>query len=464
MDEFSEKHRILIVDDEEGIRFGLKRLFRREAFHVFTAVDIESAVEIIQNEEVDVALFDIRLKGSDGIDLLRIALKLVPDLTVIMITGHGSIDSSVAAMKEGAIDYILKPIDNATLLETVRKSLELKTLRNENIFLKSELRNSLDIREFLSRNPAVRETVSIADKVKNTPASVLISGESGTGKEVLARYIHFTSNRHEANFIGINCAALSESLLLSELFGHEKGSFTGALEQRQGKFELADRGTLFLDEIGDMSLDIQSKLLRFLEERSFERVGGIRQIHVDVRVIAATNQNLTNMIRTGSFRKDLFYRLNVISCNLPPLHQRIDDIPLLTEHFIRHYSERYNKAISGIRPELQEQLTQHLWPGNIRELQNLINQAVLLCEGSEITSLRGWDRFDGDSESPKEHDPGDEVHSGKLKDATEWIVSRFEKKFINEALLRNRGNRTRTAEELDVTRITLGRKIEKYGL
>ncbi len=464
MDNPAEKPRILIVDDEEGIRFGLERLFRREAFHVFTAVDIESAVEILQEEEVDVALFDIRLKGSDGIDLLRISLKLIPDLTVIMITGHGSIDSSVAAMKEGAIDYILKPIDNATLLETVRKSLELKTLRNENSFLKSELRNSLDVREFLSRNPAVRETVSIADKVKNTPASVFISGESGTGKEVLARYIHFTSNRQEANFIGINCAALSESLLLSELFGHEKGSFTGALEQRQGKFELADKGTLFLDEIGDMSLDIQSKLLRFLEERSFERVGGVRQIHVDVRVIAATNQNLKNMIRTGRFRKDLYFRLNVISCHLPPLHQRTEDIPLLTGHFIHYYSERYNKAIHGIRPELQKQLTRHLWPGNIRELQNLINQAVLLCEGNEIISLRGWDRFDSDSELPEERDSDDEVHFGKLKETTEEIVSRFEKKLINKALGRNKGNRTRTAEELDVTRKTLGRKIEKYGL
>jgi len=274
MDELSEKSRILIVDDEEGIRFGLKSLFNREGFQVFSAEDESSALNLLQNEEIDVALFDVRLKGTDGVVLLRKALKLVSDLTVIMITGHGSIDSSVAAMKEGAADYILKPIDNTSLLETVRKNLELKNLRYENSFLKSELRSSLDVREFMSKNAAVRETVSIADKVKNTHASVLISGESGTGKEVLARYIHFTSNRSEANFIGTNCAALSESLLLSELFGHEKGSFTGALEQRLGKFELADGGTLFLDEIGDMSLDIQSKLLRVLEERSFERVGG----------------------------------------------------------------------------------------------------------------------------------------------------------------------------------------------
>jgi len=464
MDELSEKSRILIVDDEEGIRFGLKSLFNREGFQVFSAEDESSALNLLQNEEIDVALFDVRLKGTDGVVLLRKALKLVSDLTVIMITGHGSIDSSVAAMKEGAADYILKPIDNTSLLETVRKNLELKNLRYENSFLKSELRSSLDVREFMSKNAAVRETVSIADKVKNTHASVLISGESGTGKEVLARYIHFTSNRSEANFIGTNCAALSESLLLSELFGHEKGSFTGALEQRLGKFELADGGTLFLDEIGDMSLDIQSKLLRVLEERSFERVGGVRQIHVDVRVIAATNQNLKKMISAGTFRKDLYFRLNVISCHLPPLQKRSDDIPLLTDYFIHFYSERYNKTIRGIRPELLEQLKQHSWPGNIRELQNLINQAVLLCEGDEILSLRGWDDFESNTVSEKEAGFDTKIPAEALKDASERILSRFEKTFIAEALKRNRGNRSRTAEELEVTRKTLARKIEKYSL
>ena len=457
-----DKSRILIVDDEEGIRFALDSMFKREGFQVFTAGDDISALKTLHSERIDAALFDIRLKGTDGVNLLRKALKINPDLTVIMITGHGSIDSSVAAMKEGAADYILKPIDNISLLETVRKNLELKTLRFENSFLKSELRSNLDVREFLSRNSSVRETISIADKVKDTPASVLISGESGTGKEVLARYIHFTSNRREANFIGTNCAALSESLLLSELFGHEKGSFTGALEQRLGKFEMADGGTLFLDEIGDMSLDIQAKLLRVLEERSFERVGGVRQIHVDVRVIAATNQNLKEMITKGRFRKDLYFRLNVISCQLPPLRQRADDIPLLTEYFIHHYNERYNKSIQAIHPKLLEQLSRHNWPGNIRELQNLINQAVLLCEGDEIISFKEkLDQDDGDNSG---EDISEGITIGPLKEASERIVSRFEENFIAEALKRNRGNRTRTSEELEVTRKTLARKIEKYGL
>ena len=467
MNKPSDDSRILIVDDEEGIRFALGSMFKREGFQVFAAGDDISALKILKDEKVDVALFDIRLKGSDGVDLLKKALKLDPDLTAIMITGHGSIDSSVAAMKEGAADYILKPIDNISLLETVRKNLELKSLRFENSFLKSELLNNLDVREFLSGNSEVRKTVAIADKVKNSPASILISGESGTGKEVLARYIHFTSTRREANFIGVNCAALSESLLLSELFGHEKGSFTGALSQRLGKFELADGGTLFLDEIGDMPLDIQAKLLRVLEERSFERVGGVRQIHVDVRVIAATNQDLKKMISDGRFRKDLYFRLNVISCSLPPLRQRSDDIPLLTEYFIRHYNERYNKSIRGIRTELLEQLSRHSWPGNIRELQNLINQAVLLCEGDEITSFMGWDNFESRQSSEKTVERGDtgtDFSPGPLKEATEKVVSRFEETFIGEALKRNRNNRSRTAEELEVTRKTLARKIEKYGL
>ena len=468
MNKASNDSCILIVDDEDGIRFALDGMFKREGFRVFTAGEKENALEILQNEKVDVALFDIRLKGSDGIDLLKKALKLAPDLTVIMITGHGSIDSSVTAMKEGASDYILKPIDNISLLETVRKNLELKTLRFENIFLKSELRSNLDVREILSENDSVRETVSIADKVKNTPASILISGESGTGKEVLARYIHFTSNRRDANFIGINCAALSESLLLSELFGHEKGSFTGALEQRLGKFELADKGTLFLDEIGDMSMDIQAKLLRVLEERSFERVGGTRQIHVDVRVIAATNQELKVMINNGRFRKDLYFRLNVISCHLPPLQQRSDDIPLLTDYFIRFYNSRYNKSIKGISPGLLEQLAQHSWPGNIRELQNLINQAVLLSDGDEIISFKGWEGFQEKSDPEALKDPdaniSENIRTGPLKEASDIILTRFERQFIAEALKRNRHNQTKTAEELEVTRKTLARKIEKYGL
>ena len=381
-----------------------------------------------------------------------------------MITGHGSIDSSVAAMKEGAADYILKPIDNTTILETVRKNLELKALRTENNYLKSEIRQTQDIRVIRSRNPGVLEVISIADRVKNTSASILISGESGSGKELLARYIHFTSNRSSANFIGVNSAALSESLLLSELFGHEKGAFTGAVEQRPGKFEMAHGGTLFLDEIGDMSMDIQAKILRVLEERSFERVGGVRPIKVDVRIIAATNRNLETLIEEGLFRKDLYYRLKVITCRLPPLKDRSEDIPLLIDEFIENYNERYGKSITGMSPQLIERLKHHHWPGNIRELQNLVNQAVLLCEGKRITNLNSSGIADGNDGKPEFDPPPDAEGASLLKISVDRFAGEFESKFIAGALDRNKGNKTRTAEELGISRKTLARKMERYRL
>ena len=341
---------ILIVDDEEGIRIALGNLFRSAGYDVALAESAASALKSLHSRPPDAALLDIRLGGDDGISLLKAMRKVIPDLVIIMITGHGSIDSSVRAMKEGASDYILKPLDNTTILEAVSRNLELRALRSENLYLKSEIRQNQDIRSIETTNPSMLEVVSIADRVKNTPASVLITGESGSGKELLARYIHFTGNRRKGNFVGVNCAALSESLLLSELFGHEKGAFTGAVEQRPGKFEMAHRGTLFLDEIGDMSPEIQAKILRVLEERSFERVGGIRQISVDVRVIAATNRNLEELIREGRFRSDLYYRLKVISCRIPPLRDRLDDLPMLVDHFIDHFNERYGKSVRQLAP------------------------------------------------------------------------------------------------------------------
>lgn len=458
------KGNILIVDDEEGIRRALTKIFVGEGFIAHSVEDRSSALDMIQSTEPDIVLLDIRLKNENGVEVLKDIKTKSPDLPVIMITGHGSIDSSVTAMKEGAVDYILKPIDRTTILEAVRKNLELRNLRSENTFLKSELRQTMGIGEITTLNNGVRDVITIADRVKDTGASILITGESGSGKEVMARYIHFTSNRRDANFIGINSAALSESLLLSELFGHEKGSFTGALEQRPGKFELADGGTIFLDEIGDMSLDIQSKILRVLEERSFERVGGIRPIQVDVRIIAATNRNLEELIREGRFRQDLFYRLKVISCHLPPLRKRREDIPLLVEDFIRRYNDRYNKRITGIRPELLIQMGKYDWPGNIRELQNLINQAVLLCDGEVITSLQSGElSMSGSSESNIQTDIHTEKLAG-LPEATEKFVAEFESKFIQKALLRTRGNKTRAAEEMGISRKTLARKMERYGI
>lgn len=456
-----DKKSILVVDDEEGIRYGLEKLFKREGYRVFSTGNFKEAVAIVRENKIDIALLDIRLKGQrDGIDLLKELKYAEPEIVILIITGHGSIDSSVKAMKEGASDYILKPIDNDKLLVTVRKNFEIKSLRIENTYLKKALLNSVFTYDFITDNPVIKEVLKVADKIKNTPATVLITGESGTGKEVLARYIHFTSIRKDGNFVGINCAALSDTLLLSELFGHEKGSFTGAIVQKIGKFELADSGTLFMDEVGDMSLEVQAKLLRVLEERSFERVGGTKKVHVDVRLIAATNRSLKELIKTGLFRHDLYYRLNVISCHLPPLRKRPEDIPLLVFHFLKQYNQRYNKKVLSINDTLLKRLHEYRWPGNVRELQNMINQAVLLCEGSEIESFNFQGGF-----IPETQELDQSVEDGKsLKDTIEKIVNLHEKRIISKVLSANNQNRTRTALALDITRKTLARKIDKYNL
>lgn len=456
-----DKKSILVVDDEEGIRYGLEKLFKREEYRVFSSKNFEEAVAVVRENKIDIALLDIRLKGQrDGIDLLKELKYAEPEIVILIITGHGSIDSSVKAMKEGASDYILKPIDNDKLLDTIRKSFEIKNLRSKNTYLKKALLNSVFTYNFITDNPFVKDVLKVADKIKNTPATVFITGESGTGKEVLARYIHFTSIRKDGNFVGINCAALSDTLLLSELFGHEKGSFTGAIEQKIGKFELADSGTLFMDEVGDMSLDVQAKLLRVLEERSFERVGGTKKVHVDVRLITATNRNLKELIKNGQFRQDLYYRLNVIPCHLPPLRERPEDIPLLVSHFLKQYNHRYNKKVLTINDTLLGRLNEYRWPGNVRELQNMLNQAVLLCEDTEIEFFNFQGEF-----VPEPQDLIELLDDGKsLKDTIEKIVNLHEKRIISKILSDNNQNRTRTALALDITRKTLARKIDKYNL
>ncbi|MCE5255572.1 MAG: sigma-54 dependent transcriptional regulator, partial [Spirochaetaceae bacterium] len=345
------KARILIVDDEVGILHGLRRFFENEGFQVETADTTAAAIALACKARVDLALVDIRLKGGDsGMKLLSWFRTEDADVPVIMVTGYGSIESAVDAMKHGAAEYVLKPVDNETLLEIVNRNLELARLRKDNTFLKKELLNTVYGHEIITQAPEMLQIIAQLDSVKNSTATILLSGESGTGKEVLARYIHFTGNRRDGSFVSINCAALSEDLLLSELFGHEKGAFTGAVERKLGKFELADKGTLFLDEIGDMSPGIQAKLLRVLEENSFERVGGTRRITVDIHVIVATNQDLRELINSRKFRNDLFYRISTVEIRLPPLRERQCDIPLLAGYFMRSYSSQYKKGIKGIRP------------------------------------------------------------------------------------------------------------------
>ncbi|MGO8695932.1 MAG: sigma-54-dependent transcriptional regulator [Rectinemataceae bacterium] len=457
---------ILIVDDEEGIRIGLERFFRREGFAAAAAGTAEEALALMEGSEFAAAVIDVRLGGRDrGAELLGELLSRDPDLPVVMVTGYGSVESAVRAMKEGASDYLLKPIDNAHLLETVRRSIELVRLRRDNAYLRRELMANVYSHDIVTRDMRYKALIDLADRVKDSEATVLLTGESGTGKEVMARYIHFTGARRERPFVGLNCAALSESLLLSELFGHERGSFTGAVERRLGKFELAHRGTLFLDEIGDMSPAVQAKLLRVLEESGFERVGGTKRIEVDIRVIAATNKDLPELIRRGEFRDDLYYRINIVNLRMPPLRERRDDIPLLVDYFVAKYARKYNRPVNAVAPEVMELWSAHDWPGNVRELQNAVNQAVLLCRG-RIIDIATVTQAPTSVPPPQGADTigGDFGEISTLKELRDAVTARYERRLIEAALRRNSWNKSRTAEELGVTRKTLAEKIGEYEI
>jgi len=460
---------ILIVDDEEGIRHGLGNLFRKEAFTVHTASDFEAAVAAAAKYPLDAAIVDVRLRrGKTGIDLLMELKRHEPEIVVIVITGYGSIDTAVTSLKAGAADYFLKPIDNERLLEAVRKNLQLRALAAENRFLRDELALRCLPHQLVTNDPGMRHLVATADKVKDAPVTVLLTGESGTGKEVLARHIHWSGARRDGRFVSINCAALSESLLLSELFGHERGAFTGAVERKVGKFELADGGTLFLDEIGDMSLEVQAKFLRVLEESCFERLGGVKRISVDARIIAATNQDLAARMKEGKFREDLFYRVNVVSLRLPPLRERRGDIRLLVEHFLAKYGALYGREAPVLGPRSYEALTSWDWPGNVRELENTVNQIVLLGEQSFLSP--GGRGFAGPCARPARPQDAPPVSAAPtadqrtLKEGMNEVVADFEKRAIMESLARNGGNKSKTARELAITRKTLARKITRYRL
>jgi len=455
---------ILIVDDEAGIRHGLETLFRREGFAVHAVEGYDAAVAAASREPVDAAIIDLRLRGPrGGIDLLRELKRLEPEVVAIVITGYGSVETAVTSLKDGAADYFQKPIDNAKLLEAVRKNLALRALERENRFLRSELRERCLQYELVSRDPAMLDLIAQADKVKDAGVTVLLTGESGTGKEVLARYLHFTGSRRDGPFISINCAALSESLLLSELFGHERGAFTGAVERKRGKFELADGGTLFLDEIGDMSIEVQAKLLRVIEEASFERLGGVKRISVDARIVAATNQDLSTLIRAGRFREDLYYRLAVVSLGLPPLRERRGDIPLLLEHFLGRFATRYGKEPPRLSDEIVAALASWDWPGNIRELENTVNQIVLLGERSFLSPRRPGAAMGPVRPTPIVAAPA-AGSAGPLRGAVSAAVEGCERRIIEDCLARNGGNRSATARELGVTRKTLARKMARHGL
>lgn len=450
---------ILIADDEKGIRAGLSKLFKREGYDCFTAEDFDSALELVRHREIHLALLDIRIGNRDGVELLKSIKEINSDVCCLMITGYGSIANAVEAIRSGAEDYLLKPLDNDYLLNTVSSRLELKQLKNENFYLRETQKEKMLDFDFSTNHPDMKKIMDVADRVKDTDTTVLITGESGTGKEVFSRYIHYSSNRKDAPFIGVNCAALSETLLLSELFGHEKGSFTGAQERKIGKFELADRGTLFLDEIGDMSLDAQAKLLRVLEESSLERLGGNRTINVNIRVIAATNQNLRELMENRQFREDLFYRLNVIRLELPALRERPDDISLLAEYFRARFSRDFKKGNTTFSKAALDRMKSHDWPGNIRELRNLINQSVLLSDSMNLDPLS-----QGPGLMPLSRKSISSAKGSNLQEMVNNMVEEFEKEIISRSLQNNKFIKTAAAEELGITRKTLFNKMSKYKL
>jgi len=450
------KGAILVVDDERSIRVGLKGLLAKEGYEVSTAESGDEALRLLTGQPSDLVLTDLRMPGVDGLSLLKQIKGRYPDTLVVMMTAYGSEKIAVEAMKAGAHDYIVKPFDNEEVKILVRQALEQITLRREVRQLHERLDAAFRFENILGTSPAMQHVFDMVKKVAATDLTVLITGESGTGKELIANALHQNSPRKGGPFIKVNCAAMARELVESELFGHEKGAFTGALTAREGKFEAADGGTTFLDEIGDMSRETQAKVLRVLQEREFERVGGNRTIKVDVRVIAATNKDLRQMVREEKFREDLFYRLNVVNVALPALRERREDIPLLAAHFLKAVTSRYERGPMTLSSDAYALLLGAPWPGNVRELKNVIEAAAVLAPGSEIRAA--------DLRLPQQTQPPEISGSLSFKEAKQQVIEAFERDFISRALQHHQGNITRAAEEIGMHRQQLQQKIRELGL
>jgi two-component system, NtrC family, nitrogen regulation response regulator NtrX len=449
---------ILVVDDEESIRASLAGILEDEGYRPLLAVDGLEALTMTRKEAPDLVLLDIWMPRLDGLETLERLKEINPALTVVMMSGHGTIETAVKSTKLGAYDFIEKPLSLEKVLVTVKNALDMRRLEEENASLRGMVQHE---QEMIGTAPPMVQLFEQIALVAPTNASVLITGENGTGKELVARAIHFQSQRHDKPFIEINCAAIPEELIESELFGHERGAFTGATSQKKGKFDLADSGTIFLDEIGDMSLKTQAKVLRILQERKFERVGGTRTLEVDVRIVAATNKVLEEEIREGRFREDLFYRLNVVPFTVPPLRQRKEDIPLLIDSFLDVFSRREGRERKLIVPEAVACLTEYDWPGNVRELKNIIERLVIMTPGRTITADQLPDYLRGDGgRDGSGHRAGGALDISTLREARE----EFEKEFIIQKLEEHDWNISKTAEAIELERSNLHRKIKSYGI
>lgn len=473
LDPTMDTPQILIVDDEESLRFLLTEVMRREGYETQTANNGETAVQLVRENNFNLVIMDIKMPGMDGLQALKEMRRIRPSIVVLMITAHGTNELAVQAMKQGAYDYFNKPFELEEMRIVVRRALEKHFFINQVASLESRLRKQARFDRIIGQSSAMLELFSLLERVISNDITVLVTGESGTGKELVAQAIHYQSGRKDNPFISVNCAAIPESLLESELFGHEKGSFTGAVGTHIGKFESADTGTIFLDEIGEMPLALQAKLLRVLQEREIQRIGGRKSITVDIRVIAATNRDLKREVENKLFREDLYFRLNVMPVHLPPLRKRQSDIPLLVEHLISVYNPRLSRNIMGTTQPVNEALANYDWPGNVRELENVVQRAMVMAGGTliELEDLPPnlqVTRLTSDSSTVAEglSLPEDMFtnYSIPLADKMEQLAEIFEKRIIVHALVKSNGHRQITADLLGISRKSLHNKMVRYNL
>ena len=452
-----EKAKILIAEDEKTQRDLLEGFLKKEGFYVEAVANGREALRRLEGNFFDMVLIDYKMPELDGLQTLREIRKVYPDLPVVMMTAYGTVETAVASMKEGALDYLTKPIDLDELLLMLQKVIERSVLIKENKELKAQLQERYAFTHIVYGSPKMEEVMGLVARVAPSQATVLVRGESGTGKELIANAIHYASPRSGKPLVKVSCAAIPETLLESELFGHEKGAFTGASQRRIGRFEEADSGSIFLDEIGDLSPSTQVKLLRILQDKEFQRLGSNFNLKTDVRVITATHRNLEEAIKKGLFREDLYYRLNVITITLPPLRERREDIPLLIDHFLQKYSKANRKSISDISKEARALLLRYPYPGNVRELENLIERAVVLCRGETIgTQDLPFHLKDEKSEKPWD--------SGKKEKSLPESLEEIERDSILNALHQCQGVQTKAAESLGISERVLRYKIKKYQI
>jgi two-component system, NtrC family, response regulator PilR len=451
--------RILVIDDDPVILKVIADILKSVDYEVSTSPDGESGIKELEADNYDLVITDLMMPGVGGMEVLDHVLNNSPKTMCIILTGYGTIKSSVGAIKNGAFDYITKPVTASELLVGVEKALKFRSLEEENIRLKKELRRKYRYKNLVGTSEAIKKIYDLIEKVADTDGTILISGPTGTGKELISRAIHYNSSRDDKPLVVINCGAIPEELLESELFGHEKGAFTGAHKTRIGRFEMANGGTIFLDEIGEMSPALQVKLLRVLQERKFERVGGTKSIHVDIRIIAATNRNLTTAINSGTFREDLYYRLNVIPLKVPPLKRRKSDIPLLIDFFLKKARRRKQQKVKEFSPTAMDAMMKYDWPGNVRELENVITRISILCDNQTV----GFhDLPESLQQNSVLNQPVKEdllTKGGTLSEA----VRDFEKRLILEALEKSNGVKAKAAKLLNIKRTTLVEKIKKQN-